>query len=247
MRDHNRAFADASLTDVSFRTAKIDYMAVIASDGRFDWSRGLDSDNHKLITIRLNGDNQLEAPWARALAQGAPISGLIKTNAGVLIASGAPILDGFGRGPARGMVIMGRLLNSAELQRLGMQAQVKLDMRPWGRSPAADAPLLAALKADGAWLTESASATRIEQAFTQPVARPCCPSASQCRARSRSTARAPCATRRCLLGVAAGTALVTLLVLLGRIVLSPLARVTDHAERIAEADDLWRPAQLRSA
>ena len=41
-----------------------------------------------------------------------------------------------------------------------------------------------------------------------------------------------------LLGIAAGLVLVTLLVLLGRIVLSPLASVTDHAQRIAAADDL---------
>src|SRR5580765_3055863 len=38
MRDHNPGFAEASLTDVSFRTAKIDYMAVIASSGHFDWN-----------------------------------------------------------------------------------------------------------------------------------------------------------------------------------------------------------------
>ena len=238
MRDHNAAFAEASLTDVSFRTAKIDYMAVISSSGRFDWSRGLDSDNRKLITIRLNGDNTLEAPWARALAQGAPISGLIKTNAGVLIASSAPILDGFGRGPARGMVIMGRLLNGVELQRLGMQAQVKLDMRPWGRNPAADAPLLAALRAGGAWLTESASTTRIEQAFTNLSKEPLLSFGIAVPRTISQHGASAVRYSTLLLGVAAGVALITLLVLLGRIVLGPLARVTDHAERIAEADDL---------
>ena len=41
MRDHNPGFADASLTDISFRTAKIDYMAVIASNGRFHLERWL--------------------------------------------------------------------------------------------------------------------------------------------------------------------------------------------------------------
>ncbi len=41
-----------------------------------------------------------------------------------------------------------------------------------------------------------------------------------------------------LLGAAVCIALTALLVLLGRIVLTPLARVTDHAQRIAAADDL---------
>src|SRR5580765_6932954 len=108
MRDHNRAFAEASLTDISFHTAKIDYMAVIASKGKFTWSDGLGA-NGKPLAIRLNNDNTLERPWADALAQGQSISGLIATNAGVMVASSAPILDGMGHGPSRGMVIMGRL------------------------------------------------------------------------------------------------------------------------------------------
>ena len=57
------------------------------------------------------------------------------TEGGVLIAAGAPILDGFGHGPARGMVIIGRFLNQAELLRIGNQAQVKLDMRAWTGQP----------------------------------------------------------------------------------------------------------------
>ncbi len=238
MHDHNRSFAEASLTDVSFRTAKIDYMAVIASNGHFDWRHGLDSNSHRFIDIRLNHDDVLEAAWARALAQGLPISGLINTSAGVLIASGAPILDGYGRGPARGMVIMGRLLNDVELLRLGTQAQVRLDMRPWGKDAAADAPLLAAVRAGGAWLTESGSATRIEQAFTNLSQQPLL---SLGITMPRTIAQHGASAVRystMLLGVAAGVALVTLLLLLGRIVLGPLASVTDHAQRIAEADDL---------
>lgn len=238
MLDHNADFAEASLTDVSFRTAKLDYMAVVASNGHFDWSRGLDSDNHKLINIRLNGNDTFEAAWSRALAQGAPISGLINTNAGVLIASTAPILDGYGRGPARGMVIMGRLLNKAELQRLGTQAQVTLDMRPWGRNRAADAPLLTALKAGGAWLTESEANTRIEQAFTSLSGQPLFSFGITVPRTISQHGASAVRYSTLLLGVAAGSALITLLMLLGRIVLSPLARVTDHAQRIAEADDL---------
>ena len=238
LRDHNRGFAAASLTDASFRTAKIDYMAVIASDGHFDWSHGLNPDSRQPAAIHLGRTDVLEDAWARALAQGLPVSGLINTNAGVLVASGAPILDGFGHGPARGMVIMGRLLNGAELVRLGTQAQVTLDMRPWGRDPSIDAHLLTALRAGGAWLTESDTSTRIERAFTDLSGRPLLAlGITVPRTISQHGARAV-RYSTLLLGIAAGLVLVTLLVLLGRIVLSPLASVTDHAQRIAAADDL---------
>ncbi len=247
MRDHNRAFAEASLTDISFHTAKIDYMAVIASNGSFTWSDTLSERSRKPLTIHLNQNNTLEQAWAQALAQGQPISGLITTDAGVLVASGAPILDGMGHGPARGMVIMGRLLNGPELLRLSTQAQVRLDMRLWGQNPAVDALLLVQHGSGNARLTETETATRIEQVFTNQSGQPLL--ALGITVPRTITHHGAVAVRysTLLLGVAAAVVLAALLVLLGRIVLSPLARVTDHAQRIATADDLsCRLAYVRS-
>ena len=237
MRDHNRAFAEASLTDISFHTAKIDYMAVIASSGKFTWSTGLGADG-KPLAIRLNKDNTLEPSWASALAQGQPIGGLIATNAGVLVASGAPILDGMGHGPSRGMVIMGRLLNGPELIRLSTQAQVHLDMRLWGKDPAADAILLAKHQSGSAQLTETETTTRIEQVFSSLSGQPLLTLGITVPRTITQHGAVAVRYSTLLLGVAAAVVLATLLILLGRIVLSPLARVTDHAQRIAAADDL---------
>ena len=237
MRDHNRAFAEASLTDISFHTAKIDYMAVIASSGKFTWSTGLGADG-KPLAIRLNKDNTLEPSWASALAQGQPIGGLIATNAGVLVASGAPILDGMGHGPSRGMVIMGRLLNGPELIRLSTQAQVHLDMRLWGKDPSADAILLAKHQSGSAQLTETETTTRIEQVFSSLSGQPLLTLGITVPRTITQHGAVAVRYSTLLLGVAAAVVLATLLILLGRIVLSPLARVTDHAQRIAAADDL---------
>jgi signal transduction histidine kinase len=238
MRDHNRAFADASLTDISFHTAKIDYMAVIASNGSFTWSDGLSASSRKPLAIHLNGTNTLETAWAQALSQGQPISGLITTDAGVLVASGAPILDGMGHGPARGMVIMGRLLNGPELLRLSTQAQVRLDMRPWGQNPSIDALLLVQRGTNSARLTETEATTRIEQVFTNLSGQPLLTFGITVPRNITHHGAVAVRYSTLLLGAAAAVVLATLLVLLGRIVLSPLARVTDHAQRIAAADDL---------
>ncbi len=238
MRDHNRAFADASLTDISFHTAKIDYMAVIASNGSFTWSDGLSANSRKPLAIHLNGTNTLETAWARALSQGQPISGLITTDAGVLVASGAPILDGMGHGPARGMVIMGRLLNGPELLRLSTQAQVRLDMRPWGQNPSIDGQFLVQRGTSSARLTETDAVTRIEQVFTNLSGQPLLTFGITVPRNITRHGAVAVRYSTLLLGAAAAVVLATLLVLLGRIVLSPLARVTDHAQRIAAADDL---------
>jgi signal transduction histidine kinase len=238
MHGLNPGFVRASLTDVSFRTAKIDYMAIVAIDGYLAWRHGPYSASGKALTIRLNGTDKLERAWTQALTDGTTIGGLIATDGGVLIAAGAPILDGFGRGPARGMVIMGRLLNHTELLRLGTQAQVAMDMRPWGQDRAADALLLAAQRISNERLNETPNATRLERVFTSLSGVPLLSlGITVPRNISHRGAEAVQYSTR-MLAVAAGIALVALLILLGRIVLTPLANVTDHAQRIAAADDL---------
>jgi sensor domain CHASE-containing protein len=244
MRDANQAFVKASLTDASFMVSKIDYMAVVDTDGHYRWRHGPYAISGKASTIHLNKNDELEPVWMRALAAGAATNGLITTDAGVLIAAGAPILDGFGQGPARGMIIMGRLLNSAELLRLGTQAQVTLDMRPWGQDRMSDQRLLAASSTGSEYLSESPSATRIERAFANLSGVPLLSlGISVPRNISQRGADAVKYSTH-MLAIAAGIVLATLLLLLGRIVLTPLASVTDHAERIAAADDL--SARLRS-
>lgn len=244
MNDGNRGFEKASLTDASFMVSKIDYMAVIGTDGSYRWRHGPYSSTGKASTIHLNRNDRLERAWTQALAAGAATSGLIATDQGVLIAAGAPILDGFGQGPARGMVVMGRLLNSAELLRLGTQAQVRLDMRPWGLDRAADQKMVAARGTGGEYLSESPAATHIERAFANLSGVPLLSlGISVPRSISERGADAVKYSTH-MLAIAAGIVLATLLFLIGRIVLTPLASVTDHAERIAAADDL--SARLRS-
>jgi two-component system, NtrC family, sensor kinase len=238
MRRHYAAYEHDTLTDSAIKTLKVDYLALIRSDGLIDWNRALDPASGKGLAVRLNRTNQLEYEWSRALTHGQPISGLIVTNAGVLVAAGAPVLDGFGHGPARGMVIIGRFLNNAELQRLGNQAQVRLDMRVWSGQSAADSKTAAKVWAGDVRLTESSATTRIERAFCNLSGEPLLIfGISVPRTISHRGAEAVQYSTRMVAAVAC-IALITLLVLLGRIVLSPLASVTDHAQRIAAADDL---------
>ena len=238
MEDHNPGFANASLTDNSVRTAKIDYMAVMAADGHLDWSHGVDATSGRTLAIELNRSGRLEPSWARSLAQGQAVSGLIATNAGVLLASGAPILDGLGRGPARGMVIMGRLLDQPELLRLGTQAQVSLDMRLLNRATPGERSLPSVTAGADGWLSETDTHTRIERAFGNLSGEPLLTLGINVpRTISRHGANAV-RYSALLLSIAACIALAALLLLLGRIVLTPLATVTEHSQRIAASDDL---------
>ena len=238
MKHHYAAYEHDTLTDTAVKTLKVDYLALVGSDGHIDWNRAIDPVTGKNLAVQLNRTNRLEFEWSRALTHGQPISGLIVTNVGVLVTAGAPILDGFGHGPSRGMVIMGRFLNNAELQRLGNQAQVKLDMRVWDGSEAAASKSSGSVWAGDVRLAESPATTRIERAFANLSGEPLLIFGINVpRTISHRGAEAVQYSTRMVAAVAC-IALITLLVLLGRMVLSPLASVTDHAQRIAAADDL---------
>ena len=111
-------------------------------------------------------------------------------------------------------------------------------MRAWSALPAAGARSSAQLGSDEVRLTESAMTTRIERSFANLSGVPLLIFGINVpRSISHRGAEAVQYSTR-MVAAAAGIALITLMVLLGRIVLSPLARVTDHAQRIATADDL---------
>jgi sensor domain CHASE-containing protein len=235
---HNPNFAEANLTDGSFRVARVDYMAVIGRDGHYFWRHGPYSASGDTVALHLNTDDQFEPAWQQALSRGEPVGGLIATDRGVLIAAGTPILDGSGQGSSRGTVILGRLLNDAELQRLGTQAQVPLDMRPWGAEQATNARMGHALANGESLLSETDSYTRIERVFSNLSGFPLVTlGISIPRAISHRGSEAVRYSMQMFAG-AAGIVLLALFVFLRRAVLDPLARVTTHAQRIARSDDL---------
>ncbi len=234
----NPGFAEGNLTEGSFRSAHVDYVAVLGRDGHYFWRHDSYSESGDTVALRINSADQFEPVWQRAISSGEPVSGLVATDRGVLIAAGASILDGSGQGPPRGLVIMGRLLNSDELLSLGTQAQVHLDMRPWTPEQAISPHVQEALRRGESLLSETAASTRIEHIFTNLSGDPLITLGINIpRAISHRGSEAVRYSMQ-MLSAAAGVVLLVLFVLLSRAVLNPLARVTRHAQRIARSDDL---------
>jgi sensor domain CHASE-containing protein/HAMP domain-containing protein len=234
----NPGFAEASLTDGSFKTARLDYMAVFGTDGRRFWRHGPYGPGGEILAVRLNASDTLEPGWVHALEKGEPIAGLIATDRGPMIAAGSPILDGVGGGPARGMVIMGRLLSEAELRRLGNQAQVHLDMTPWVDGRRTKPGPAGLTDGSGSTLSETDEATRIERTFGNRSGMPLVTlGITVPRVISQRGAEAVLVSTSMLAG-AAGVVMLALYLLLSRTVFNPLGRVTNHAHRIARSDDL---------
>jgi two-component system NtrC family sensor kinase len=229
----NREFEQANLNDTALRTLRVDYIALVASDGHFVWTGGLDPLSGERLQIRLNHDNQLEPAWGRALERGVPASGLIDTSAGVMLASGSPILDGFSHGPSRGMVIVGRLFDEAEKTRIANQAQVALKLSRWRLQPDGQQE-----SGDDTRLRATATTIEVEHVLRNLSGRPLLV-AGIAMPRTISGQGAQAVHYSTLsVSVAAAVVLAALIYLIGRIVLGPLGVVTDHAQRFAAADDL---------
>ena len=146
----------------------------------------------------------------------------------------APILDGNGQGPARGMVVMGRLLGAAEIARLGAQAQAQVFMAAQRNVRVPEQ------------LVESDAVTHvyrsIDDVYGQPIMTLRVDVPRQITLRGYSAVTYASAYSL----VAAVVVLILLVVILNRVVLTPLARVTRHAVAIGAGEDLTRRLDFNS-
>jgi signal transduction histidine kinase len=148
--------------------------------------------------------------------------------------AGAPILDGTGQGPPRGMVIMGRLLAAADIARIGAQAQAQVSMTAQRKERVPEQ------------LIESDAVTHvyrsIDDVYGQPILTLRVDVPRQITLRGYSAIAY--ASGYSL--VAAVVVLILLVVILNRVVLTPLARVTRHAVAIGAGEDLTRRLNFNS-
>src|SRR5258708_2692842 len=128
LQDHNASYVAANLTDGAIASLRVNVIAFVALDGHYVWSIGRDLKSRQALDLDLLAHGALPGnhPWRAALHAGRETSGLLRTNQGAMIAVFAPVLNGFGQGPHRGMVLLGRLITDDELARLGEQAQVNV-------------------------------------------------------------------------------------------------------------------------
>jgi sensor domain CHASE-containing protein len=124
------------VTIVGLKQLQINAMLVIDLQGNIVMSRTLDLGTEQPLDIDFAARKSLPAdfPWRANLRAGRAARGFLQTNLGVMMIAAAPVLDGNGGGPTRGMVMLGRLLSAIEIQRIAAQAQALLTMAPATRA-----------------------------------------------------------------------------------------------------------------
>jgi sensor domain CHASE-containing protein len=242
MLDHNARFQQGNLSESAMKQLRLTTLAFVDLNGDVVMARSLDPVSGKLLLQDpfAHGSLPPNFPWRDRLRDGRGANGFILTGRGVMFAAVAPILDGFGHGPSRGLVLMGRLLSNAEIAGIGARAQtsVALVAARGGSGPALSLPPLSGPAASGGSITMNDTTTQVFRAFADVYGRPIMTLRVDMPRTITAHARTTVADAMAFTVGAAVAVLLILLALLDRTVLTPLAKVTRHAVAIGAGDDL---------
>jgi two-component system, NtrC family, sensor kinase len=228
VRDHNSGYIEDNLTKIALRELGVNAFLIVDESGHVVQARELDLESDEPLGLGLTKLHALpeDFPWRGNLRDGRPAQGLLHTNRGILMLAASPVLDGHGHGPARGLVILGRLLTTPVLRRIGAQAQAALLMVP----PAPGER--------GERVVETEAVTRVYRTFDDIYGRPLMALRVDIpRVITQRGFAAVHIASAYLLG-AALLVLVLLIVALNRMILTPLAAVTRHAVAVGKDQDL---------
>ena len=223
----NPEFVNTNITALALKQLQVNTLMIVDLTGSvvLASTRNLDSGESMNMDLTANKEWPKHFPWPRNLAEGTPAKGLIRTNQGIMMVAGAPILNGSGSGRSMGMVIMGKFLTPRQVHRIGAQAQANLSMMP-DRTPGGDR------------LVETDTLTEVFRSFTDVYGNPLM--TLRVEVPRKITERGQSAVDYAfayLIGVGVA-ALVLLVIVLNRVVLAPLGRVTRHAVALGADTDL---------
>lgn len=235
-QEPNEEFVRTNITPVAMKQLQVNALVIADLKGDVVLSSAQDLISGTAMELDFTNLKSLPAnfPWRQNLADGKPAKGLLLTNQGPMMIAAAPILNGTGKGQPRGLVIMGQLLNSQQVHRLGARAQAALSMIPTIDSVLGDRVL------------ETDELTQVDRSFLDVYGRPLMTLRVEVPRRITARGRNSVTYASAYLVGAAIAMLVLLVVLLNRVVLAPLARVTRHAIAIGKGNDLTVRLDLRS-
>jgi two-component system, NtrC family, sensor kinase len=235
VEDHNPAFVRTNITGVALRQLDVNVLMIVDRAGDVILARDTDLTSELPLNLDLTALRSLpeEFPWREQLRAGRPARGLLQTSQGILILAESPVRDGTGGGPARGMVVMGRLLTPEVIKAIAAQAQADLTLLP----PAAGA--------QPETIEDNERLTRVYRTFQDVYGKPIMTLRVDVPREVSLRGKAAVKVAALSLFTAVVVVLILLVVVLNRVILDPLAAITRHAVTIGEGKDLTTQLDLK--
>jgi sensor domain CHASE-containing protein/nitrogen-specific signal transduction histidine kinase len=233
MDDRNPAYVTTNISNAALKQVNVNALLIVDRAGQVVLGRDVDLTNEQPLGLDFTQLKTLPDgfPW-RAASLAGTVWGLLPTEQGILLLGAAPVLDGKGHGPARGMVVMGRLLTPDLAAVLAAQAQSDLALLPPSASPMPER------------IEETTDLTRVFRSLADIYGHPI--ATLRVNVPRAVTQRGWHAVELAAVTLCAAAVLVLILlvVVLNRVVLDPLSRVTQHAVTVGEGRDLTTRLEL---
>jgi sensor domain CHASE-containing protein len=220
MQNHNQAFLDTYTTPVAMTPLKVNLLLVADLERNVLVSYARDVESGGILDLDLARLKLLPGGLAK------PLHGLVRTNLGVMMVATSPVLDGSGAGTSMGTVVMGRLLTQSQVREIGIQAQAQLFLT--NTHP----------KSDVSSVVETGAVTQVYRTFKDNQGTPLMTMRVDVPREITRRGKQAVLYASGYLVVAVLVALALLLIILNRVVLGPIARVTRHAVAIGEGTEL---------
>lgn len=135
MIDKNHGYVKSTLNLETLAKLRLNSIIYIDTTGKVVYSKSLDHENMK--ASELPGDIGRHISSGGMLLRNGEdgVAGVLALRDGLFIVSSQPVLTSEGRGPVRGSLIMARLLDSAELERLSATTHMKVSAIPVKMAP----------------------------------------------------------------------------------------------------------------
>jgi sensor domain CHASE-containing protein/signal transduction histidine kinase len=131
MFDHNQEFITSNLTDITLKNLKAHMMIFLDNSGKIVVSQQYDATSDKLIPLSDNIAKFIfpQSPFVDIKDQEAGFGGIIMLPEGPLMLASRPILTSDGKGPSRGVLMLGSFLDDAAVQRLSELTKLPIQMK----------------------------------------------------------------------------------------------------------------------
>ncbi|OGO01578.1 MAG: hypothetical protein A2Y59_04460 [Chloroflexi bacterium RBG_13_52_14] len=131
IEDGNQKYIDTNPTDDSFAGLRLNVMLFINSSGDLVYGKAFDLNDEQEIPIPQSLMAELDTN-SYLLSHSTPdssIEGILSLSEGLMLIASEPILTSDGEGPIRGTLLMGRYLDDAEVAKLAEITRLSVDIR----------------------------------------------------------------------------------------------------------------------
>jgi len=128
VNDRNEAFVRENLSPDALATLRIQVLAIMDADGRLVWGRALDPLAPSTFQPQEAFDSLCGDLFSLAADGGQPRvrSGIVLQGEAPLLVAFAPILTSQKQGPARGIIVMGQVLDANSIEQLATAMHINL-------------------------------------------------------------------------------------------------------------------------